>query len=65
MADGTRVTLTDIDVPFWRVAGIIVKWSIAAIPAMIILGLIYFVIAVAVMALFTAIGVHVPQPPTP
>ena len=37
MADGSNlVTIRDIDVPFWRIVLIPVKWSIAAIPAMII-----------------------------
>jgi hypothetical protein len=33
------VAIRDIDVPFWRIVLILVKWSIAAIPAMIILTL--------------------------
>ena len=31
------VTIRDIDVPFWRIVMIMIKWSIAAIPATIIL----------------------------
>jgi hypothetical protein len=34
------VTIRDIDVPFWRIVLILVKRSIAAIPAMIILTLL-------------------------
>ena len=34
------MTIRDIDVPFWRIVLILVKWSIAAIPAMIILTLL-------------------------
>ena len=38
MTDGSNlVTIRDIDVPFWRIVMILVKWSIASIPAMIIL----------------------------
>jgi len=38
MTNGSNiVTIRDIDVPFWRIVLILVKWSIAAIPAMIIL----------------------------
>jgi hypothetical protein len=29
------MTIRDIDVPFWRIVLILVKWSIAAIAAMI------------------------------
>jgi hypothetical protein len=40
IADENLVTLRDIDVPFWRIVMILVKWSIASIPAMIILMLL-------------------------
>ena len=41
MTNGSNiVTIRDIDVPFWRIVLILVKWSIAAIPAMIILTLL-------------------------
>ena len=42
MTDGSNiVTIRDIDVPFWRIVMILIKWSIAAIPAMIIVGILY------------------------
>jgi ABC-type sugar transport system permease subunit len=41
MTNGSNiVAIRDIDVPFWRIVLILVKWSIAAIPAMIILTLL-------------------------
>jgi hypothetical protein len=59
---GNLVTLRDIDVPFWRIVMILVKWSIAAIPATIIFVLIW----VLVMAVFAAIfGTHMHIPATP
>jgi hypothetical protein len=36
MEDKDAVTIRDIDVPFLRIIVILVKWSIAAIPALII-----------------------------
>jgi hypothetical protein len=33
--------ITDIKIPFWRLVVIFVKWAIAAIPAAIIIALIY------------------------
>jgi hypothetical protein len=39
-----RVTLTDIDVPFWRVVWIVLKWGLASIPAVII-----YIIALAIV----------------
>jgi hypothetical protein len=39
-----RVAIADIDISFWRMVMILVKWSFAAIPAMIIIGIIYTII---------------------
>src|SRR4029077_13963452 len=66
MTNGSNlVTIRDIDVPFWRIVMILVKWSIASIPAMIILMLLASLIAAIVGVILAAIGVHVPTPPTP
>ena len=55
---GNLVTIRDIDVPFWRIVMIMIKWSIAAIPATIILIAIW----VLVMGLFAAMfGPHMPM----
>lgn len=50
MADENLVTIRDIDVPFWRIVMILVKWSIASIPAMIILMFLAALIAAIVGA---------------
>ncbi len=52
MTDGNLVTIRDIDVPFWRIVTIMIKWSIAAIPATIILVLIWGLTMVLFAALF-------------
>jgi hypothetical protein len=65
MADGNLVTLRDIDVPFWRIVMILVKWSIAAIPAMIILTLLASLIMSVVLMILAAIGLHMPMHTTP
>jgi ABC-type polysaccharide/polyol phosphate export permease len=67
MADGGDITtIRDIDVPFWRIVMILVKWSIASIPAMIILMILASLIAAVVGLILAAIGVHVPTTtPTP
>ena len=60
MADGNNLTtIRDIDVPFWRIVMILVKWSIASIPAMIILMLISGVVGL----ILAAIGLHIPTTP--
>jgi hypothetical protein len=51
MAEGANpVTIRDIDVPFWRIVTILVKWSIASIPAMIILAILITVVSFLVSA---------------
>jgi hypothetical protein len=67
----TRVIIRDIDVPFVRIVTILVKWSLAAIPAIVIAailyGLLFALIAglvgnvVAIInALLQALGVPIP-----
>jgi hypothetical protein len=48
------VAIANIDIPFWRMVMILVKWSFAAIPAVIIVTIIYTLIAVAFY--FVALG---------
>ena len=43
-----EVTVKGIDMPFWNMVGFMVKWTLAAIPAMIIISVIYFIIAAVV-----------------
>tara|TARA_R110000822_G_scaffold187752_29_gene326988 strand:+ start:12277 stop:12465 length:189 start_codon:yes stop_codon:yes gene_type:complete len=35
-----EVVITDIKMPFWSMVGFMVKWAIAAIPAIIILSIL-------------------------
>jgi len=73
MTNGAEpITIRDIDVPFWRIVMILIKWSVAAIPAAIIVGILYAVIfalvgglAVGVMEVLGIAVPEVPVPPTP
>ena len=70
MANGSDVvTIRNIDVPFWRIVMILIKWSIAAIPAAIIVGIIYVVIFAVLggitLGVLEMLGVSVPKIPTP
>jgi hypothetical protein len=51
-----RVSIADIDIPFWRMVSIIIKWTFASIPALIIISIIFSIIAAvlggAMVALF-------------
>jgi hypothetical protein len=52
--NSTRVVVADIRMPFWSMVRFMVKWAIAAIPALIILALI----GTALSALATALLAH-------
>ena len=43
-----EVTVKGINMSFWNMVVFMVKWTLAAIPAMIIISVIYFVIAAVV-----------------
>ncbi len=53
---GQEVVLTDINVPFWSLVRLTVKWAVAAIPAMIILGAVAGVVASMFYRLLRLIG---------
>ena len=47
MTESTNsVTIRDIDIPFLRVVLILLKWTIAAVPATILAALVYVLILV-------------------
>jgi hypothetical protein len=50
--DRREVVVTDIKIPFWSMVVLMVKWAIAAIPAVIILMLIAALVSVAASMLF-------------
>ena len=45
------IVITDVQIPFGRIVEIILTWSIATIPAMIILGILFGVLTLVVKAL--------------
>ena len=58
MTDDTReVVVTDVKIPFWSMVVLMVKWAIAAIPALIILLVIGAVVSMAFAAIFGG-GMH-------
>ena len=63
------VTIRDIDVPFWRIVTILIKWSIAAIPAVIIVAILYAVILGILGGLLAGImefaNIPIPEVTTP
>ena len=55
-----RVAIADVDIPFWRMVAIILKWSFASIPAIIIFSIIIGIISAIVGGGLMAILGHVP-----
>jgi hypothetical protein len=53
--NATRVIVTDIHMPFWSMVRFMVKWTIAAIPAIVILVLVSAVLSALLGGLFTSI----------
>ena len=53
--NATRVIVTDIHMPFWSMVRFMVKWTVAAIPAIVILVLISAVLSALLGGLFTSI----------
>lgn len=47
-----NVTITDINIPFWRAAGIMLKWMFASIPALLVFYLVMFAVSMVMFLLF-------------
>lgn len=69
MAEGSNTIIRDIDIPFWRIVVILIKWSVAAIPAAIIVGIVYAAIFLLLgsigLGILDSLGVPFPEIPTP
>jgi hypothetical protein len=53
-----RLVMTDIDIPFGRLIFIMVKFVLAAIPALLIVWMIFFAIGIALTAIFGVSFMH-------
>ena len=51
-----RITITDIDIPFARLVMIFIKWSLAAIPATIIVSIIIMLIMMVLGGVLGGMG---------
>ena len=53
MADDKReVVVTDVKIPFWSMVVLMIKWAVAAIPALIVLLVIGSVVSMVMAAIF-------------
>ena len=58
MADEKReIVVTDVKIPFWSMVVLMVKWAVAAIPALIVLLVIGAVASTVIAAIFGG-GMH-------
>jgi len=55
-----RVSIADIDIPFWRMVAIIIKWAFASIPAVIIISIIFMIIGAMLGAAVGLLGLSIP-----
>ena len=51
-AHSTQIVVTDVKIPFWSLVVLLVKWALAAVPAVIILVIIGAVVSAALNLLF-------------
>jgi hypothetical protein len=56
MDPNTRVTVTDVEIPFVRLVVIFIKWGLAAIPAAIIVSIILSLVMFVFSGLFGGMG---------
>jgi hypothetical protein len=54
----SSVRIVDVNMPFGSMVGFMVKWAIAAIPAIIILAVLGFVLTAMLAGMFGALGHH-------
>lgn len=52
----SRVTIVDVDLPMRSIVWLMVKWAIAAVPALLILSVIGFVVSVFFVGLLSALS---------
>jgi hypothetical protein len=56
-----RIAIVDIQIPFWRMVAIIIKWAFASIPAVIIISLIFAVLGALLGAAVGLLGLSIPS----
>ena len=57
-----RVAIADVDIPFWRMVAIMIKWTLAAIPAFIVISIVFGIIGAALSAIFVGLfGFNIPS----
>ena len=47
-----RIVISDVDIPFWRLVTIFINWTVAAIPAVIVVTILMVVVTGIISTLF-------------
>jgi hypothetical protein len=56
-----RIAIVDLDIPFWRMVAIIIKWAFASIPAIIIISVIFGIIGAVIGVGLAMLGISTPN----
>jgi hypothetical protein len=56
-----RIAIVDIDISFWRMVAIIIKWAFASIPAVIIISIIFAIVGALLGAVVAMLGLSIPS----
>jgi len=56
-----RIAIVDINIPFWRMVAIIIKWAFASIPAVIIISIIFAIIGAVFGVIVGMMGLSIPS----
>jgi hypothetical protein len=59
--DRQTVSITRIDIPFWDIVSLLVTWTLAAIPALMILAIFYFAADFILSIALAMHNYHVPR----
>ena len=51
-----KVIVTDIQMPFWSMVIFMIKWTVASVPALIILSFLVGLVVALIGALFSGMG---------
>ena len=57
-SEATQSVIVGVDIPFWQLVKLIIKYSFAAIPAMLIIGVIFTVPFLILSAVFGVLKTH-------
>jgi len=55
-----RISIADVDMPFSRMVVLIIKWTLAAIPAIIILSILFAIVGAVLGGIVAALFGNIP-----